>query len=1414
VSKLIAGQELPWRRFWTPWDGDINCGFDGRGFLAEPGKVWNPEVRPIEDLLRFRVLVLSGQPGIGKTVEVRKLERQLRVSLKPPHEIISFHCREIGSDEGLRQATVASVRWQKARAIGGQITLIVDGVDEGLRKVPEFVDALTRWLRDELPERLRVVLVCRSADWNVSAGQRLMELWPEPERGKVFELCPLQQSDAEMAATAAGLDVNAFREAVWRCRVQGLAARPLTLGMLLDEFRAGQGFPTSHRLLYARATRRLSAEVDEEREERLSHRGIKRPTEAEIHRVACRIAALLMLCGKTSVLMSSTEVPRSTDLLLRDIVGGAEAAEGRKFRVTKDIVMATLDTPLFSFRGPNRYGFDHPTFAEFLAAEYLRELPIRKLRQLLCYRLDDHDYVVPQLTEVAAWIAAEHPDFCNYLISSEPEVLLRTDVSVMANDFKQRTVAALLVRADREEAFDEMGSSAYYRTLPHPTLAAQLRPYINDPTRNLVVRRMAIEIAGDAGVSEIEDDLWRLLDSGRGDDVHNAITHALHDLAGPHSRKNLERALRSEFGSDPNDDLKGVALSKLVPTIMPVREVLPYLREERDKLYAGAYDMALRYHLPKHLCKDDLAEVLPWMKQRKKCFDTLSPLESLSKAAFSLALDHLDDPNVSKLIVELWLDKVRSYLPVPGERGGKDSLQASGLADVTKKRQFVTVLLNSGQATPDDLARYRVAILGPEDLGWLLKQLPQTPAETRPVWSQVTAGFLWETDHKPYRDLLLQVYNQTPELQAVLPTPKKTDIEVTLTRLKSARQLCQERRQRQWKREDSRLSRRQLLDDAFQVIRAGNARGWVGLTRYVYIGESEDGNSGLQGNVSHTDITTSPGWRLLGDEERRVATEAARQFLLENDDPRPTPDKYSNYAEAGYVGVRLLRACLEHDHELQKAVAEKWIAAIMDHCDKSDDEHSEMVALAYRMSPALAIERLILQLREYDQKGDAAFALHPFRECWDDSLSKTLTEYVLAHPLRPKSVKNLLVFLALRDASRATETLQRLWRRRSSKLKLNGFRRALVVVGLFYLPKQFWSVAFPLVAKGPIRSARMLFYENAFDLADRESPTYDRLTNEQTADMYLLLTRLFPPEKFHERHDAQGSVGSRHQMPGLRDGALRALVQRATASACVQIQRIVANTEPKRQIWVRWSYREALKNLLRRLWTEATPSVQTVLLLTQSPAATLVRDEDELIQALLSSLGRLQGNIHKGEFPLVVGLWNQPPKNSRRAPTPKEETFLSDLLHDWFQKDFGPAAGVIVGREVQINRVGKLDLKINAAIASEAEQRILSAIIEVKRCSNKDLGEACQRQLADKYLRPASLTHGIYLVGWYGTVRNRRFRWSHADDVEADVKSLALAASTSGLKIEGYALDCRLHPEEPLRPLSRPPCSKQAKGKP
>ncbi|MFA7004117.1 MAG: hypothetical protein WC429_08785, partial [Verrucomicrobiia bacterium] len=121
---------------------------------------------------------------------------------------------------------------------------------------------------------------------------------------------------------------------------------------------------------------------------------------------------------------------------------------------------------------------------------------------------------------------------------------------------------------------------------------------------------------------------------------------------------------------------------------------------------------------------------------------------------------------------------------------------------------------------------------------------------------------------------------------------------------------------------------------------------------------------------------------------------------------------------------------------------------------------------------------------------------------------------------------------------------------------------------------------------------------------------------------------------------------------------------------------------------------------------------------------------------------------------------------------------------------------------------------INAAIASEAEQRILSAIIEVKRCSNKDLGEACQRQLADKYLRPASLTHGIYLVGWYGTVRNRRFRWSHADDVEADVKSLALAASTSGLKIEGYALDCRLHPEEPLRPLSRPPCSKQAKGKP
>ncbi len=111
------------------------------------------------------------------------------------------------------------------------------------------------------------------------------------------------------------------------------------------------------------------------------------------------------------------------------------------------------------------------------------------------------------------------------------------------------------------------------------------------------------------------------------------------------------------------------------------------------------------------------------------------------------------------------------------------------------------------------------------------------------------------------------------------------------------------------------------------------------------------------------------------------------------------------------------------------------------------------------------------------------------------------------------------------------KTLASLLRRHSKRKRLDEYLRALVVVGLFSLPEQCWKELFPKLSKAPTRSAQKVFLESAYDLTDRESEVFDRLSDRQIGDLYLLLARLFPPEKFFERNAPDSTVSARHQVP-------------------------------------------------------------------------------------------------------------------------------------------------------------------------------------------------------------------------------------------------------------------------------------------
>jgi hypothetical protein len=165
--------------------------------------------------------------------------------------------------------------------------------------------------------------------------------------------------------------------------------------------------------------------------------------------------------------------------------------------------------------------------------------------------------------------------------------------------------------------------------------------------------------------------------------------------------------------------------------------------------------------------------------------------------------------------------------------------------------------------------------------------------------------------------------------------------------------------------------------------------------------------------------------------------------------------------------------------------------------------------------------------------------------------------------------------------------------------------------------------------------------------------------------------------------------------------------------------------------------------------------------LTMARAARLVRNENQLLEVVIESLGRLEEKL-QGETPAAPDLWNERDDGSQR---PKGEERFSDYVKRHLQEDLG-RRGVVVNREVVIrrgegeSRGERTDIRVDAVIqgADVGEYGPLTVIIEAKGNWYRRLYQEMEAQLASRYLRDNRCKHGLYLVGWFNCVQ-----WDTAD---------------------------------------------------
>lgn len=1367
---MIGGRDYRWKRFWCPRNGSINL-IDG-GFLADPdaryGSHLNPDLRPFGEISQLPCLALLGEPGIGKT-ETMKAEREAVDAAVAAEggNTLWLDLRSSRSEQRLVDTLFGSPAFASWLERDHRLHVFLDSLDECLLRIDTVAALLVDELQDCPVERLSLRIGCRTAEWPTLLEEGLKELWSEGEFG-AYELVPLRRTDVVVAATAKGLDPESFLRDVNEAGAVPLAIKPVTLDFLMGSYRATGMFPAQQADLYLEGCRWL---CEERNDSRVASRRTGSLTPDQRLAVAARIAAVTLFSNKYAVWTGVQPAALDEeDVLVRTLAGGTESVGADECRVGEEDVREALSTGLFSARGPERLGWAHQTYAEFLAARYLvqRGVTTEQAMSLLVHPEDEEGRLVPQLHEAAAWLAGMSPEVFRRLTDADPEVLLRSDVASTDVEDKAALVRTLLRLYDEERLLDaDFAPRDRYKRLEYFGIAEQLRPYVVDGGKSLSVRRVALDIAEACDLRFLQEDAAEVaLDADQELLVRKEAAHFVARVGDGPTRASLKPLALGTAGDDPDDDLKGNGLRAVWPGHVGAEELFRMLTPPKKTNYMGAYEAFLDYELTDRLRTGDLPVALAWVEDQDPDRGEYFRLGELADRIMQRAWAELPNPGVAPAFARAALARLKRHEEVVKERRavfeatGEPTFSERIADDDYRRRLLLEEMIELLESEPEDavyLVSWKTMFVATDDVEWLVERLTTESSDGRKTAIAALIGQTHRLWNNKAEDLVYLAHREDETLAREVGR-FFAPVELGSEDAEKQRRL-HERFSRLEKEDEEAPSPDPPVADrvvsALDDFEAGDVEAfWQGVDHFMQYDERGFGSvSGAE-----WDMTALPGWEAAGDGTRARIVEAAKRYVLEGD-PRTVEwfGKNITYkpALAGYRALcLLLRFAPEFLEGLHAYVWEKWTPIILDfpvtlNTEEEKDPHLRLVAMAYERVPDRLVSTLLALIDQEDAKGHM-FVTRSLERCWDDRLARALLEKAKDPELKARTIGVLLGDLlgqGLREARDYAEDLV-------SSGSLGDERqveRAAVAAGTLFFSAEDcgWGVLWPAMQEDDGFADAVV--DELCSGARRSNLPFKHLTERQVADLYVWMVRRYPPsEYFIDWGHGMITYGRRENISEWRDEARTHLRDRSTFEACRQIERVMEELPDLRET-LKWTLYEARAQARRRTWLPPEP--EDVLALAARPGTRLVHNGDQLFEVLVESLGRLEEKL-QGETPSAPDLWNERDDGTYR---PKDEEGFSDYVKRHLQQDL-EGRGVVVNREVVIRRGEgqgrgeRTDIHVDAVLQDTGgeERTTVTVIIEAKGCWNRELDTAMEDQLVGRYLVDNPLCrHGVYLIGWF-----------------------------------------------------------------
>lgn len=273
--------------------------------------------------------------------------------------------------------------------------------------------------------------------------------------------------------------------------------------------------------------------------------------------------------------------------------------------------------------------------------------------------------------------------------------------------------------------------------LNHQGLGTQLRAYIGDSNKKVLVRHVAIEIAEACQLSELQSDLVEVvLNPSEIMDLRAAAAGAVISVADDKTKLRLGPLAKND--SDIQDRLKGWALQALWPQLMTTSELFPLLDAPATG-YAGSYTNFLGSDFLDFVPTADLPIALAWV-ERQEGHHLDYYLQRIVDQIMLTAWEHLEEPGVLEAFARASYSRLRRYTPIVAERfegweRGEQSpakqFEAMLTEDVSKRRSLIEELI-SLITEPNDLVHsipHITRVVRQGDLGWMIERVRTSSAQ-------------------------------------------------------------------------------------------------------------------------------------------------------------------------------------------------------------------------------------------------------------------------------------------------------------------------------------------------------------------------------------------------------------------------------------------------------------------------------------------------------------------------------------------------------------------------------------------------------------------------------------------------------------------------------------------------------------